>query len=40
MQDCLAVGKNAFLRYDKLVVDDVVHVYDSVRKVPVAVPGK
>ena len=40
MQDCLAEGKNAFLRYDKLVVDDVVHVYDSVKKVPVAVPGK
>ena len=36
MQDCLAEGKNAYLRYDKLVVDDVIHVYDSDKKIPVA----
>lgn len=36
MQDCIREGKNAYLRYDKLVVDDIVHVYDREKKVPVA----
>ena len=36
MMDCIKEGKNAYLRYDKLVVDDIVHEYDSEKKVPVA----
>lgn len=37
LQDCLKEGKNAYLRYDKLVVDGVVHAYDKDKKVPVAI---
>ena len=38
MMDCIKDGKNAYLKYDKLVVDDIVHDYDNEKKVPVAVP--
>ena len=37
MMDCINDGKKAYLRYAKLVVDDIVHVHDSEKKVPVAV---
>ena len=37
MMDCINVGKTAYLLYDKLVVDDVVHIYDRESKVSVAV---
>lgn len=36
MQDCLAEGKNAYLHHDKLVVDDVIHIYDKDKQLPVA----
>ena len=29
VQDCLKEGEHAYLSYDKLVVDEVVHVYDN-----------
>ena len=37
MKDCWKEGKQAFLRYDQLVVDGVPHVYDDETKMPVAV---
>ena len=37
MKDCWKDGKEAFLRYDQLVVDGVPHIYDSETKMPVAI---
>ena len=37
MMDCIKDGETVYLRYYKLVVDDIVHVYDREKKVSVAV---
>ena len=31
---CLSEEKNAYIKYDKLVIDDDIYQYDSVKSVP------
>ena len=37
LRKCLSEQKDAYIKYDKLVIDDDVYAYDSSKKVPVLV---
>ena len=37
LKKCLSEKKNAYIKYDKLVIDDDIYVYDDMKNVPVLV---
>ena len=37
LKKCLSERKNAYIKYDKLVIDDDIYVYDDMKNVPVLV---